>query len=336
MLVAVAATAQTPTATLSHDGNVKCFYGKEALVNAVAESANGDYITLSSGLFTATTIEKSITVKGAGMSADTINHIEPTVISGDVTISAVDVTVEGAYLSSALTLNHYNNIKIISCTVAGSIANKNTSNKGMVNKYFIGSKSLRYSSNNYSTNSFNVGCDSINFYITNSYVKNLYNGNKNANHIEATNSLIGFHYVYQIYNSSFTNCILWSLTGTYNYFTYSNYAYYCVGINAPNMFNDIVAAYGTEVGITNTNVTNFSDIFKTFTGSNQSEFEDYALTPTAASTYLGDDGTQVGIYGGSMPFNPKPNNPYITKCKVAEKSTPTGTLSVDIEVRPAQ
>ena len=113
MLVAVAATAQTPTATLSHDGTVKCFYGKEAFKNAYAEAANGDHITLSSGLFTATDIEKSITVKGAGMSADTINNIEPTVISGAVTISAADVTVEGAYLSSSLYLKHYNNIKII-------------------------------------------------------------------------------------------------------------------------------------------------------------------------------------------------------------------------------
>jgi hypothetical protein len=109
-----------------------------------------------------------------------------------------------------------------------------------------------------------------------------------------------------------------------------------VAINTPDMFEYIVAAYGTEVGITNKTVSNFSDIFKTFTGSNDSEFEDYKLTSAAASTYLGDNGTQVGIYGGSMPFNPMVNNPFITKCTVAEKSTPQGKLSVDIEVRPAQ
>lgn len=100
MLVALAATAQTPTATLSHAGNVKCFYGKEALVNAVAEAENGDNITLSSGLFSGTTIDKAITVKGAGMSPDTINNITPTTISSALTINTSDVTVEGTYIAA--------------------------------------------------------------------------------------------------------------------------------------------------------------------------------------------------------------------------------------------
>ncbi len=223
--------------------------------------------------------------------------------------------------------------------MVGHIKNQNLSSKGMVNKFFIGSKAL-HSSINSSSSSYNQGldvrCDSINFYINNSYVRLLHNyGSHKATHIEATNSIIRFANSLSINNSSFTNCILWCYNSA-GYLSSSNYAYYCVAINTPDMFEYIVAAYGTEVGITNKTVSNFSDIFKTFTGSNDSEFEDYKLTSAAASTYLGDNGTQVGIYGGSMPFNPMVNNPFITKCTVAEKSTPQGKLSVDIEVRPAQ
>ena len=340
MLVAVAAShAQTPTATLSHEGTVKCFYGKEAFVNAVAQSADGDKITLSSGLFTSTTINKAITVRGAGMSADTINGIEPTVISSDFSIQKENVILEGLYMSGDLTLYHYNNIKIINCTIEGTIKNNNSTKKGVVNKYFMGCKTL---DDGYGLTAY---CDSINLYINNCYIKRLANSSTttyHANHIEIMNSIIGLasggsasSSSCSITNSSLINCIIIPKTATM-VLPSSNYAYYNVGIGASALFENISAAYGTQVGITNKVVSNYSDIFKTFTGSNQSEFEDYSLTSAAASTYLGDDGTQVGIYGGSMPFNPRVNNPYITKCTVAEKSTPQGTLSVDIEVKPAQ
>ena len=64
--------------------------------------------------------------------------------------------------------------------------------------------------------------------------------------------------------------------------------------------------------------------------------ETFHLTEAAQTAYLGLDGTQVGIYGGSMPFDPIPTNPQITKCKVAQKSTTDGKLSVDIEVKTAE
>ena len=49
----------------------------------------------------------------------------------------------------------------------------------------------------------------------------------------------------------------------------------------------------------------------------------------------GTDGTEVGIYGGSLPYDPTPTNPQITKFNVAAKSTADGKLSVDIEVNSA-
>ncbi len=57
----------------------------------------------------------------------------------------------------------------------------------------------------------------------------------------------------------------------------------------------------------------------------------YQLTDDAKK-YLGSDGTEVGIYGGSLPFDPTPTNPQIVKFNVAPKTTADGKLSIDIEV----
>lgn len=81
-----------------------------------------------------------------------------------------------------------------------------------------------------------------------------------------------------------------------------------------------------------------SDIFKTWTGGSVTSFktERLELTDEAKTKYLGTDGTEVGIYGGSLPFVSRPSNPQITKLNVASKSTADGKLSVDIEVKAAE
>ena len=59
--------------------------------------------------------------------------------------------------------------------------------------------------------------------------------------------------------------------------------------------------------------------------------ETYELTETAAATYLGEDGTQVGIYGGAHPFNLTPTIPRVTNFTV--NSTTVGDqLKVKINV----
>lgn len=75
------------------------------------------------------------------------------------------------------------------------------------------------------------------------------------------------------------------------------------------------------------------NIFKTLTwlGESPAFTETFELTETAAATYLGDDGTQVGIYGGTNPFNPTPSNPKVKKFTV--NSTTVGDqLKVKINV----
>ena len=58
----------------------------------------------------------------------------------------------------------------------------------------------------------------------------------------------------------------------------------------------------------------------------------YILKDEIASNFLGTDGTQVGIYGGFMPYSTRPTYMVLKRCNVANKTTIDGKLSVDIEV----
>lgn len=62
----------------------------------------------------------------------------------------------------------------------------------------------------------------------------------------------------------------------------------------------------------------------------------FIMTEEAQQTYLGDDGTQVGIHGGALPIDPIPDNLLVTKCSIAPKTTASGKLAIEIQVSTAK
>jgi len=136
----------------------------------------------------------------------------------------------------------------------------------------------------------------------------------------------------RVRNSDFKNCIIITGQFTNGYLPESCSAQNCIGINwgeTLNIFENIVGA--SNVMIEGLGETAYSKVFKTLKGVNLTLSETYELTPTAAATYLGDDGKQVGIYGGTNPFDPTPSNPQIKKFTV-DSSVNSGKLSVKINV----
>ena len=83
------------------------------------------------------------------------------------------------------------------------------------------------------------------------------------------------------------------------------------------------------------NYNEFNKVFKTFTGS-YSEAQQFELSDEAKTTYLGTDGTEVGMHGGVLPYDTTPSYPQITRMNVANKTTADGKLSVEIEVSAAE
>lgn len=127
----------------------------------------------------------------------------------------------------------------------------------------------------------------------------------------------------QLGAATFRNCII--ISKGYGKLSANTNAYKCVAVSEEGCFNNVP-------NTTNTVVSEYLDILKTYTG----EFNDketFDLTDDAKTKYLGLDGTEVGIYGGNFPFDPKTSAPQITKFNVATKSTVDGKLSVDIEVK---
>ena len=81
-------------------------------------------------------------------------------------------------------------------------------------------------------------------------------------------------------------------------------------------------------------VEDYSDVFETFEGfENGIDFtEPFILKEDIASGFLGNDGTEVGIHGGFMPYTARPSYQIVRQYNVPNKSDAQGHLNVGIEL----
>lgn len=96
------------TATLQHGDEVTVFKMGNALVEAYNAAVDGDVITLSEGTFNAITINKSITIYGAGYEDNEVTGTRLTKINGDVNIAYQNsdtissIHIEGCYFTGKI------------------------------------------------------------------------------------------------------------------------------------------------------------------------------------------------------------------------------------------
>lgn len=328
MMAATASFAQSSMlATLSHDGEISAFYGVSALRDAHAAASHGDIITLSSGSFNAVDITKAVTIRGAGMAIDSTAMAEPTVLLGDFKISIPEdaagrLTLEGIYHNATITLtttlknatflkDRFNIIKSLNSNGGGRAINL-----AMIHCRVAGEMRI------WNDNSISCTNCIINYPYSNSgYV--LYD----FQNCVVIRPIGTYSFNYYLGTSSFKNSILVDETRYDNKaLVESNVAYNCVGIGN-GIFNNITNSSNVY--------KSYAEVFKTFKGT-YSDTESFELTDAAKESLKGLDGTEVGIYGGNIPFSTTPTNPQITKCNVAAKSTADGKLSVDITVQGAE
>lgn len=300
-------------ATLNHEGTISTYYGASALQQAYNAATHGDVITLSSGSFLGTDIKKAITLRGAGMQVDTVSHTEPTVITNNFTIDISDtlshrLTIEGIYSNQTIKVNTLKNAMFLKCRFY-EFAYSSSSSSKMVDLNFIHCRIASY---------FRLANGSAAF--TNCVINNIYQSNSSP--VSLTNCYTKASPNQS--NSEFKNCII-----VYNssYGTSSSTYYNNLYIHTSNYSLD--SPNNTNVEIQNT------DQRIQFLIGDYSDDKDYVLTDAVRALIKGTDGTEVGIHGGSLPYDPTPTNPQITKFNVAAKSTADGKLSVDIEVNSA-
>lgn len=313
-MFATTAKAQSSLlATLNHEGTISTFYGTNALQQAHAAAADGDVITLSSGTFQSVNITKAVTLRGAGMVLDAATQIEPTVLANDFTIDISDettqrLTIEGIYTNQMVRINKLKNAMFLKdrfryFAFPGSAYGKDLT--------FIHCRITEmYNGTDYSNNSA---------VFQNCIVRDMHGNNyifNNCLFLEANNLHCG--------NSEYRNCII---LGSNNANSSSTY------------YNNLYCKYSSAVKFNVTNNTNVevaedNEAIKNLFGN--SDDNEYKLTEAAKALIKGTDGTEVGIYGGSLPYDPTPTNPQISKFNVAAKTTADGKLSVDIEVKSAE
>ena len=310
------ALAQNQMATLQHgDSITRVFYGSNALVSAHQAAVDGDVITLSSGSFSANigsyffTLTKNLTIRGAGCVSDTLTHTERTVISGFYVGSNSSLaTMEGIYINGNINnLGNVTNVKFVKCYIYNISSSSTWSNSQVVNCII-----KNFAPKIYNTSFINsvVRFSAYNqddIYQLNSFYNSvvLFDNGVNIKNLNAYNSIIA-----TVSDHTISNC------------TFSN----CIGIKTGE-----TSLFEGQLNQTNMVVDDFADVFETFDGT--VVFDNiYQLKEEIALSFLGNDGTEVGLYGGMMPYSTRLPYMIMKRCNVASRSTIDGKLSVDIEV----
>lgn len=316
LLSALSAIAQSSQmATLLHNGTITNFYSGTAFKDALEAAADGDVISLSSGIFSAADITKNVTIRGAGITVEGYNESQlPTVLSGNFKINCPESElyspcIEGITHTGTLNIGAADNLAAYKCrfnkisAIIPASPNHSWKNLKFLHCIFsaIDDTSTRDSS-----------IDFINCVIADEgrFTGSTSNGN----------------------TRQFTNCILYS---------YSS-------ISGSNLTNSIVimekgSATGTQIeatcsvshciiaGCNKYDALNGNNRFISDKESIFSQSGFYELTPDMMD-FKGNDGLQTGIHGGNMPFDPATSRPRITRFDVSSQTTSDGKLSVDIEV----
>lgn len=310
-------------ATLQHEGAFTHYYGSGALTSAYNAAAEGDTITLSPGTFSSPgTINKGITLRGTGISAAAKSYV-----SGNVTFCSTDSTrvtiVEGVRFSNSCYIQNnasggergQGKIKLIKDFIDNGIYFNTASNYSTVK----GPEVRIY--NNIIWNRFAFYANSYpDVFVYNSDVSDTYSDTGFAQTTSAyINCIIYYGYYYTYYtttNQNFYNCIFVFPSSNSYQLSSSNTCRNCLSVNNTQLFANQM--YGGN----NWTNANRSEVFST----------GYVLTDEAKEKYIGTDGTEIGYYGGSYPYNTKVQYPIVTNFSSDVQTSKEGILNINVEV----
>ena len=299
-------------ATLQHGSNIQAFYGDDALSAAHTAAVDGDIITLSTGDFNICDITKAITLRGEGIGKSKLKKNNSSMTFTIPHGSAHTLTLEGLSFAD---FNLY-------------INGTDGTERAILSKcYFNQWQQYTYITN---CNVTFVQCrfaygsirayENTNITCTNSKLDGIGRYSNNNCHFDIQNCVITSG-GYEIKNSSIKNSIIdyagspWSLDA-------SNTSSHCLVINGCTGFTNSTYVDSWEnIIVGNPNPNDINEVAKSL----------YQLTETAATNYLGMDGTQVGIYGGMYPYNETVSYPLVKTLDVIGTHS-NGKLNVTINV----
>ena len=321
-LVMSVATFAQQLATLNHNDSITAYYGMNALQQAHSAAVNGDIITLSSGIFNSVNITKAVTIRGAGAWVDT-NSNSNTILYNSFSLnvpadSVHHLTFEGLYFMNAVEYTEVHNPSFNKCHF--SQFNFNTGGN-MYNA--IATNCIIESWTNYYTT--NTGWCAQGTQFVNSILLN--SGDQDP--CSFVNCIVHQHpQTVYITQRLFQNCILY---GSYGYMSQYMSGNGSTSFNCMYVNSSVDNLYSDTPNHVLWNKIGMSTVFKNFDGTYGSTTT-FELQDSIAANYLGTDGTQIGIYGGTHPFSPKVTSPVIKSINVAQRNNSQGKLEVNIEM----
>jgi len=327
MLLVLTSTVRAQKVALHTASGVQIFNGSNAFVNAHNAASSGDTIYLSGGTFyTPSSITKTLYIYGAGHYLDSTQATGKTFISGNLILDRnTDGTyIEGIDLTGEVRLQFstpdtINNISIAYCKISGNI-------------------NLSYNGNTYSNNFVlirSVVIGDIDFSrATNAAVFNsIIQGRiTNSNGVLYENNIL--FYSYSLYGYR-------TITGDNNIIKnnifFKNETISGVSGNGNQFFNNLFTTTTPSLGDSYTASGNYYPVNadSVFVNNNIYTFDyskNYHLKHP--ETYIGTDGTQIGIYGGTFPYKEGavPSNPHIQLKNVAPTSDSNGHLQIEFKI----
>lgn len=304
-LTAFSAAAEGQYAILTHDGETTVFRGANSLNEAHGAAVDGDVITLSPGVFSNADISKSITIHGSG-----IDNQEKVSYVGELRIFHGDQDENGNHITVS--------VKVEGITGSGLRMIDNETNT-LVEKCRF--ETIRH-------HDYGQGQDAVlktkhsiindlehKAEIVNCVVKNDCN-----DYVNALNSVFINKFPY---HGEFTNCIVfrandwYDITATNTVFIHDHTKNY----DSYSRFNNSMEMHG-----------NGCLLFPEGTQVFKEDSDWWELLDENANSWLGTDGTQVGVHGGLLPFTAKPDAPRFSVFEVADKTTDEGILNVKIRL----
>lgn len=313
----IAAMAQdSRVATLQHGTNIKAYYGPDALVEAHKGAVDGDIITLSAGEFNASEISKAVTIRGEGMDKTVIadNSTTRFIIPGG---TSYPLSLEGLAV----------------CPTSGyapSISGTTGAETVLISK-------CRFYANYHATEMNISKCKAVIIQSIIDHGEFAIVAQQNAD-VTCINSILspGLSYSssgkYDLQNcfiegkldvaySSIKNCIISEVCTVDD----TNTTSHCLVKEGSEGFADswYIKAVAPDPGPWDEPdaVVLWDNLF---TGN-------YHLTDEASQTYIGTNGTEVGVYGGTYPYEKTPDYPVVKSLDVIG-SHKDGKLNVQINV----
>lgn len=297
--------------TLQHGTETTVFYG-DRFSDAHNAAVDGDIITFSAGTFSiGSTITKAVKIQGAGYISDMENNKYITVLKHSLSSYTIDVRlpdgsegmlIEGIYFDTNIVFRE----GVESCIIK----------KCKIKEIDFGSSGSQKSCTIEQCRIDNLyirGAE--NFYVKNSAIKSF-----------TSSSSAGILLV--------ENCNIYDFSSPSANLR-NNIFFRSVGLSGCTAYNNVFFEGNADAApIKSGNMTaTANNLFGKSIDFNNDETFIYPLTSAAAMTYLGTDGTQVGIYGSSKPFTDVPTNPQITDRTIGTSSTTAGKLNVNITVK---